>query len=85
MRVIVYTGKAMTQTLSSYLLDRFGHIEGVNKGGDLNVRALAQHLQVHPYTIWRWFKLGLSWKGATILMDNNSSVTREDILPFLRG
>lgn len=85
MGVIVYTGKPMTQTLSSYLLDRFGHIEGVNKDGDLNVRALAQHLEVHPYTIWRWFKQGLSWKGATILMARNSGISREDILPFLRG
>ena len=77
---------SMTDTLPSFLLRHFGHVEDVDKDGALNVPALAVHLDVHPYTIWWWLKKGLPWKGAqTLLRASEGRFERNDLIPFLAG
>lgn len=76
----------MYNSLHDLLRDEFSSVPGVKQDDTLNVRTLAAFLEVHPYTVWRWLKRGLPWKGAvTIINASEGRLTRNDLFPFLAG
>lgn len=77
--------------LHRFLLPKFRRVPGLVKGDRIDTAAVAQKGGVARFTVYRWFKNGLSPRGARVLIQISQTdkkpegiLSEDQIRPFIK-